>query len=360
MTGFLSAFLLLICGLVASPAVADEAAPVDGAVADVALPAEAVIATDRFVVTIDWSVPGSAQPGDSFQVQLPRELLHPEAFVITDEGGETVADVSVVDGLATFRLTDYAAIDADVQGRADIEVRLRNPRDVKPGQLPLKFTSGEKVFDTVLNVRAGDGRPSADPVRHGFWNDPEDEGRERPQRAIHWLLESKVGPFSRAVMSDKAGEGWIIDCSTVRVSETDTFDREGRAVDPRPVPNGTSTVTCDDNSIEVRVQRATPRGAIVRVDYEATLTDNSLTEYAGEGTFTFDGGKADKDAFTVTRLKGSGTAAADKAAAENGDAAEDVDSDGGDYGWLLWLTLALLLAAAAYAFGARNGAKRRE
>lgn len=127
----IAAFTLLFAFLVPTQNAA-HAAELDGVIIDVQTEGS-VAPGDQFRVDITWELPDSAQPGDTFSMQLPDELLPlEESFEVRDPDGNVIATAEVVDGVVVFTLTDYVLDHIDVSGTAYFWLEVSD--DAQPGE----------------------------------------------------------------------------------------------------------------------------------------------------------------------------------------------------------------------------------
>ena len=126
----LAAFVMisaLLCGVLALPSSAAQAAEIPGAVTDIVLESPTQVNVGSIIkFQGTWSVPDSARGGDTFTLRLPEELKWRGAtsfdLALCPPGGGACSNVAVAnakvsaDGVVTFTLTDYVNDKTDVGG----------------------------------------------------------------------------------------------------------------------------------------------------------------------------------------------------------------------------------------------------
>jgi hypothetical protein len=261
---------------------------------------------------LNWTVPNGTHQGDTFTVALPPEIQTEQGltFPLVDKAGNVVANGKVVGQAVVFTMTTYAEEHDDISGDAWFEVTW-NSEVVTPGSsYDLTFTSGDTTFrDTVVID------PLEPHLKAGKWMDyviTPPEGLA-PDDHLRWGVHSPVFTAKQVgatvTLTDMAGAGQAIDCTTIYVS-INTFDELNRPVFVARLPRAkwtASSCTSARASVSFVVtgsltaQRATFTGW-------SAVTDSTLTEYSNAGEVTVAGHTDPVSALAVkSRGGGSGT-----------------------------------------------------
>lgn len=199
------------------------AAAVPGAITGVAI-RETVIARGNapFTIDISWTIPDSANAGDTFTLDLsavtPQPLTTPgRSFqAMAPDGVTPVANVVITGNVATFTLTDYVDTHINVSGTTSIgTISFVNHSQVEGQTHTLTFTNqaGTQFVDTI-QVLIGQAGPDSD-YKWGMWGD---SSQTYDGALIWWASLKKTTHLNVAIseytIEDTAGEGWTIDCDS--------------------------------------------------------------------------------------------------------------------------------------------------
>lgn len=252
---------------------------------------------DRFRVDITWEVPDSAQPGDTFSMQLPDELLPmKESFEVLDPDGNVIATAEVVDGVVVFTLTDYVADHTDVSGTAYFWLEVSE--DAEPGDdVTIEWNLDDSVKIEIEEPGDGD------------WVNDRDKGQKHgtyyPESGIvEWIVMGPLG-YDEVTFVDEAQEGQTFVCDDLRV-EIWTLDDKGHWDSSELAEN--HDVTCTETLVEgtiydvpdgkigaLIIPTIVPEGVEV-VENKATVSVTDQTDEPGAETIVTDaGGEGDGD-----------------------------------------------------------------
>jgi uncharacterized surface anchored protein len=295
----IAALVALIWALGAAHGSSANAATIDGAITSVDIVQTSAGPLDSMKLELNWSVPDSAQPGDSFTLTLPPELkTSTTGFNLLAPDGSIVAKAVVVNGVVTFTVTDYVDTHDAVHGSAFFFVKWDLTQVPQTGPVTLDFkTSGKTYTDTVTKTGVtGTDRTKAH--KAGSWTT---SGVETGTDALRWVLDTPVGPWVKTVIDDKVGPGQEIDCSHVTYQLASDLDADGTPATVKTLP----PALLQDSSCTTAELTATigpiAAGSFARVKYFSTITDDSLAQYTNSATLTVDGTKTTLSNVRVSR-----------------------------------------------------------
>ncbi len=134
-----------------------SAATIDNAITSVSIQQPSAGPNTPMKLNLTWAVPSSAQANDTFTLQLPGELTAlTTGFDLLAPDGSVVATATVVNGLVTFKLTNYVDTHDNVHGAAFFSVRWSKSVSTVTGPVNLDFTAGSKVFHDTVNKTGTD------------------------------------------------------------------------------------------------------------------------------------------------------------------------------------------------------------
>ncbi|OII26360.1 Ig-like domain-containing protein [Frigoribacterium sp. MCBA15_019] len=229
----LSAALLATLALAGTAALTGTAAParaaeIDGAITDVTVTPTAPRQGTQLTTTIAWEVPDDTKTGDTFTLTLSEHLKNlPTDFALRDPAtGAVVADATVVGtrpSVVTFTMTSYAESHLNVSGKAFVKSDFEGR--TTPSGVPTPFTSTTndgRDFTTVVTP-TGVMRGSDVVTKFGTYT-AADQGRVVADDFLVWSVNTPMGPFDSATVSDSvpAGQTWAFDCDTAVFTEIRT------------------------------------------------------------------------------------------------------------------------------------------
>lgn len=263
------------------------AAQIDGAITDVTVTPAAAGPGDPIRVDVDWAVPASASGGDTFTLTLPPQLdALATSFQATTPGGAVVANATVVNGVVTFTLTDYADTHGALSGDAYFSTKWDLVTVPTEGPVSLDFTTTTQVFhDTVIKTPRQGTVDRTQPRKAGHWVV---NGVTTGPDALQWVIDSPSGPFDRATFDDTPGPGQAIDCATLELRLGSGLDAGGNASRYRPLPAGqVISSTCSTSGLLV-VAGPILADQIIRIRYAVDITDPTLPVYTNSVDVTVD------------------------------------------------------------------------
>ncbi|MDF9877740.1 Ig-like domain-containing protein [Cellulosimicrobium cellulans] len=275
------------------PASTAAAAEIPDAVTNVFISEDSASISDQVTVNMEWAVPDTAQPGDTFWVQLPDSLrkvggLTFNLYEDNDPSNPIVATATVVDGRITFTMTDFVLTHDNVRGTAFITADFVR-ENVNVGETnEFTFeTAVDEFTDTVfVDIPTSD---LTDPLKYGYWADPVAEDTESVEGALEWRLRSSMGPLAQVVFTDTLGPGHSLDCDDLDLRLLGDYDANGNWGSNVALPaDQYEIVECSDAGFEIVVTDV-PAEHTVIVRYNSTVTDGTLESYANSATVVEDG-----------------------------------------------------------------------
>ncbi len=289
---------LALTGTMLSAASA-SAAPqtaIQNAITDISPVTTTPIATGD-LLTLDgtWAVPDESAAGDTFDLQLPKELgwFGPLDFSLKDSAGDIVATGHAdASGTVVFTLGDYVTDHpVDLHGTFRFVTRY-TATQTDQGAQTLEFTVG----GTVIGVPVVDAGPPtsttepstppstiSDPFKWAWWTDTSTQNR------THSLLSSPTltAPAATLTITDTPAEGLALDCASLTVAVGTVLDAGWRVNDDLSAAHR-PTVTCSTERASV-TWHDLPVGATAQVNVDADVTDSSRTSFTNNGSILIDG-----------------------------------------------------------------------
>ncbi|MDY4492379.1 Ig-like domain-containing protein [Schaalia hyovaginalis] len=166
-------------------------------------------------VGFQWQVDPNANPGDSFTVRLPDELVSALSTPIDlkNERGELVATGTWAGKTATFRLSDYAADHGHISGSAYFSVKWdRAVVSPSGGNYDLSFT-GCKGSGTLRGEYLAEGAGGAEQAdgKTGILDEP---------NGVRWSIFVETASsdvYAPLSITDEGGIGFVLSCANMRV-----------------------------------------------------------------------------------------------------------------------------------------------
>ena len=211
------------------------------------VPATALQTQSGFRVEGTWTAPDSAQPGDQFKLEFPKNdegkylaitSLTQKDQPLRDGTGRIVAFCDIGPRAYTCTFTDFVKDNVDVTGSFDIGLRAENDN----GNQPMEWTSGSKTWKTI-GVKYFKGTPSS-AIPPNFGKSGYAQGND--WKNWHWTvnLTNDTSKGDKSVMKQlqdqKAAGNTLIDItdtmgdvSFFQEPQGVTFSRQGWKLDDK-------------------------------------------------------------------------------------------------------------------------------
>jgi hypothetical protein len=287
MAAFLAVFLTSI-GLTwtAQPA---TAADIPGARISISTGTVVTNQWDQVDLTCEWSVPDHSKPGDTFKLQLPRELrwFGPASFDLENPAGQTVASAVADDsGLVVFTLTDFVASHPlDVGGTCKFTTQYTQaPGD--EGREQLEFTIGDTVVRVPVHVDpcVTDCTTTRETAGKAMWW--ADAAQTRLESIVY--MPPMPSRTNDVVVTDTPSAGMEIDCDNVTPQVGRTVNADGNITDPVETDQYPAVIDCTPEQVTA-TWTGLPKGERVELFVTTRVTDPTLDTYTNTGTVTIDG-----------------------------------------------------------------------
>lgn len=219
-------FLPLVTAVMAAAALtlgfgqAAQAAPIDGAITGVQIVEPAPHQNDLVTTAIQWRVPNDTEAGDTFTLTLSSHLDDlPLGFGLDDPAtGARVANAVLSQtspAVITFTMTDYASTHRNTSGTAFVKSGFDNVTTPTGVATPFTFTTGSGAVFTTVVTPVGVIGDRATAIKYGVFT-RDDQGRTNPAGFLGYHIDTPVGPFDSASVSDtNAGQSWTFDCTSL-------------------------------------------------------------------------------------------------------------------------------------------------
>lgn len=244
----LAAAALAVGAMTLGLAAPAHAATVSGAITNVAVTPTSPKQGGQLTTDIDWKVPDATQSGDTFQLTLSSALTNlPSGFALRDPATNDVVANAVLSqtdpAVITFTMTDYASTHYAVHGTAYVTSTFSAVAAPSGVPTPITSTTGDgRSFTTVITPTGVVGNRAA-PVKYGTFAGS-DQGRTQPADFLVYRIDTPVGPFDTASVSDSvpSGQSWFYDCATFR-TYFETVDAKNTVTSAVPVTPTSSSCT---------------------------------------------------------------------------------------------------------------------
>ncbi len=263
-------------GLVSVPAQAEE---IDGAITSLTTAGEAV-AGEPFTVNAEWSVPDYSQPGDTFTLQLPEQLVAlTRAFEVKSDDGQTVANVTVENGLVTATLTDYVTQHPiNIKGTLSFSARAAN--NVATTEPETIEWQGQAI---VVQPRQNLIKPVQEPRKSG-WN--------RAGGDVGWAFDIP-GQMTNAELVDSPNNV-ALKCDSIYVGIADQSN--GYPSSWTPLGEDAYSFSCTEGGFTLNIAEI-PDNQLVHVTIDSVPV-NGVAEATNDWTLTADNGSYEGAAST--------------------------------------------------------------
>lgn len=174
-----------------------------------------------------FSLPNSAQPGDTFSWNMPHQVNW-QRDITLEINGVKLVDVVIENSIATFRVRDEAASLIDRTVGFSFPGRFKNDQSfLSPPAQILEVSANGKVLASKSVTVTKPPVPTA-PTGHykQLWFNYDDECRIKVADCITARIYLKAGDNGMVHFSDKAQSGWQFKCDSFYVAR-ETFTESG-------------------------------------------------------------------------------------------------------------------------------------
>ena len=304
----------------ALPTTSASAAEIPAAITHVSTNKTTYGYNEKLTLDFDWAVIDDAVAGDTFTLDLPKELKANTMakFTLRSADGVVVANATWNGKLVTFTLTDYVDTHDSVSGHGFLTVQWDHaftPETSAP--IVLEFESN--AVEVVIGDKPAPNPPctqncpppAATPTsrtlsKSGGWADGAYEGTRDADGNINWAVRlpgSDTGFAGPVEIADAPAAGSIIECGTLTL--TTQFTLEGAAV-KRPVDATRYSLTCTPTQFAIILDTIAPT-EFITVAYKGTITDQASGVYGNRVTLTIAGVTTEKETIIRRQDAGGGT-----------------------------------------------------
>lgn len=244
-----------------------------------------------FRIDADWALPDEAQPGDTFRVQLPKNVVPMESsFDVSDPQGEVIATATAGSGGVDFTLTSYVSDHANVFGTVRFWVEFT--KDTRPGsEASIGWGEGHSTAVEVM--------PRTD---EGWTNDRnrgQSHGEYYPRtHIVEWIVMGPLG-YESVTFENKAKDGQEFVCGQMR-AEIWNLDVGGHWESSFLAQD--HDVTCSADRVEGTI-RSVPAGKIGALIIPTRVPDG-VTQVENTSRIEVDGRVDQPTAETVVAASG--------------------------------------------------------
>ncbi|KQS22880.1 Ig-like domain-containing protein [Frigoribacterium sp. Leaf186] len=229
----LSAALLAVLALAGTaaltgPATSAQAKEVSGAITDVTVSPTNPRQGQQLTTEIAWQVPNGTLEGDTFTLTLSDHLKNlPTGFALRDPATDQVVAEATVQRtepfVVTFTMTAYAEDHLNTKGSAFVRSDFESSTTPSGQPTPFTSTTNDGATFTTVVTPTGTLRGSDVVTKFGTYTGA-DQGRVTAEDFLVWSVNTPVGPFDSASVSDSvpAGQAWTFDCDTAAFTEIRT------------------------------------------------------------------------------------------------------------------------------------------
>lgn len=236
----------------------------------------------RFTMNGSLSLPGSANPGDTFTWQVPHQISWQKDVTLEVDGVKMI-DVVIEGNIATFTLRPEVAnvVDRTVgfsfSGRFKSDAEFLNPST----QVLQVIANGAVVASKTVTTRKPPAQTA--PVKDGkqVWFTRDDECRQQTAGCLNTHITLKSGDRGVVKLTDPAGDNWRFDCSTLWVYRY-TYTESG--VTSTNAIEKVKNLECTETSLSLEVDTS---GTPDNSTYKINLTMSALVP-GGTGLVTYD------------------------------------------------------------------------
>lgn len=254
-----------------------------------------------FTVSMTWSLKGAAAPGDYFTYTYPTTNVSygsAQYFPLLSPDGLTIACGSLINGVLTVELTDYAVTHGDVHGSLHFSANLRRSYVAETRvDFPPAGWGGELyvIAPPTLPTATVDGGTTPG-RKSGTWTDP-NQGAYYGENVMGWTIQlpSRPAGYTNVVISDPvpAGQTWWYSCEAVGGLPAPVY------IAGWTVPTN-YTYTCDSSGITVTIP-SLPGGTVRSIIVYASIPVGAPGPFSNSASFTADGVGAQQFNATLQR-----------------------------------------------------------
>lgn len=236
----IAAATLTIGGMAVGSVSAAQAGEINNAIVNISTQGKASVG-NVLTLNAEWQVPDYSQPGDTFTLALPQELLPvSKSFPILDENGNVVAQAVAQDGAVVVTLTDFVATHPiNVHGNLTFTVKVSN--NAVPDQ-PITVNWGGT--STVIT-------PTSSGVVPGQLTEPVKYGWAREGGNAGWAIDVP-GQLSNVTVTDTPSNV-NLQCDTLTVYQGD--QTEGFPATWQEVDTNAYTVDCAADGFTLKMDQ---------------------------------------------------------------------------------------------------------
>lgn len=236
----IAAATLTIGGMAVGSVSAAQAGEINNAIVNINTQGEAKVG-DVLTLNAAWQVPDYSQPGDTFTLALPQELIPlTNNFPILDENGNVVAQAVAQNGAVVVTLTDFVATHPiNVHGNLTFSVKISN--SAVPGQ-PINVNWGGT--STVIT-------PAGSGVVPGQLTEPVKYGWAREGGNAGWAIDVP-GQLSNVTVTDTPSNV-NLQCDTLAVYQGD--QSQGYPTSWQHVDSTAYTVDCAADGFTLKMDQ---------------------------------------------------------------------------------------------------------
>lgn len=218
---------------------------------------------------IVWSVPASAQGGDTFTLNFPSVVtMPPSGFELRDASNNLVATATSSGNTLTFTLSNFVNTHTNVNGTAYISSGIAGATAGTPENLT--FTTSTQTFSATIDITpAYTDRSQVHKL--GDWTKP-DQGHVDPSEALAWYVIMPNTNWVGATIEDTAPNGTTIDCGSLWLVEADVHPTSGALSNIRPGPSGVAHIVhCDPTRFTATIDAHSDPTTVYAIGYTTSL-----------------------------------------------------------------------------------------
>lgn len=257
-----------------------QAAVIQDAITGVTVASATPAQNSQVTTTIKWCVPNGTKEGDTFTLALSSHLEDlPLGFELDDpKTGDEVASAVLSEtkpAVITFTMTSYAASHLNTCGSAFLTSGFDSATTPSGVTTPFTFTTGDGTIFTTDVTPTGEIGDRGFAIKYGSYTRA-DQGRVTPADFLAYRIDTPVGPFDTATVTDVPGDqAWRFDCSTIAFLDVTTDADYGFVSE---VPTQPTSSVCTPTSLTVEW------GSQAALHYGETQISVSLPAATGVST----------------------------------------------------------------------------